>query len=186
MKTLLLILVLLVLIGCKSEITEISDSPLDTQTGCEAPYIGSEPDCCLDENGDGVCDSEDLNGSVLGGEVPASVEAPAVIEEPEVPVKLCEIKGKVTCNDIRADRDSIQLFFRNNQGRVFASAGLRLGEERTPCTGPTSIVPNEYVNFTCPGSFSPGLLEEVIYLEYTDAMNDAIYSGQGEIAVMID
>jgi hypothetical protein len=114
-KVFILLLVLFLISGCATK------ELIEPEVVCEPPRMAYEGECCLDADGSGVCDKDEVAEKRTEG---ITEEETAELEELKTPDQCVEMSSWVTCEDIDItydeviERGAIELQLKNNRGGI--------------------------------------------------------------------
>ena len=171
-------LVLAVLIaGCENiDVSQISDEDMgriaEKAIVCDEPYIRHASGCCLDVNGNKICDKDETR-----------IEIPAAGELPE----RCTMPSGIACRDFAATRDQVTLIIQNAAGYDMEQVTVRLtGDVDANCQGPRILTNGDKGEYSCPGLFSLSKVTENIVMSYKNSQTGLVNIKTGEIFVKPD
>ena len=126
---LILLLSFLFLAGCA-----IEETTKPATVVCNAPYIRHADDCCLDQNSNKICDSDESTAEPV--QEPATKEELAEVLSESRTVQSCEINADLECVSAKINESGIEIEIKNNlQNKILFH---RIGFGGT-CTKPFEI-----------------------------------------------
>ena len=105
-KKILLLILLISLVGCSKNVVDTSEEIV-----CSAPYMRHADDCCLDQNVNSICDSDETPVDTI-----PKVEDIPLAPENTQPVQVtekCELPSDLKCVSYSYFDNSLQLIIEN-------------------------------------------------------------------------